>query len=372
MQDSATILQVLFDISLWIVLGLSYRRAYNSPYTINKGARIICYLLILLFCLSPFWSGDYFHYNESFEKIRHGGFSHWEPIYQTIALFVPSYFVFRLVVWGVALFLLQLAYKKSSPTIDLCVFIFCVCYLHMYSYARASAAMTFIVLGLSVLANSQYRSRILSIVLGFGIIGCSVFFHRSAAIGVAAAIASLFLVNANKKTIIILVLLSPVIVYTLQYSLGYFMTMDLDDETYITDRKRDNYMVGGSGNMFYMGGGLGAIIYNVLTRVPLYLSAILYVITVVKGQFNNFTIGERIMSSYAFSVIVLGLCFLIDFGYNTYVLHYRTLNYSMIANAVFLAAVRRHSYNKKLFNVIIYSTMFGAFYMLAYAAYRAI
>lgn len=372
MQEIATPLQLLFDIVLWLAVVLLLWPAYNPPHTITKTKRRIGYLLLLLFCLFPFWGGDYFHYKDEFYDVLNGGYPHVEPVYQWVMfnLSFESYLLFRLIIWGGALLLLLKAYSRSSSNFDECILLFAACYLPLFSYARVSLSISLIILGLSfVVSDRGYRS-IVSVFFGLTIIGCSEFFHRSAIIGIAAAIASLFLMNAKKGTIFLVIIILPLAVYLIGFALQYISDLDLDNDMFVSSQLINTYL--DSTKRGTIGGGLGEVLMILLARIPLYLSAILYLKLVINGSYSSFTIAERVLSSFAFCCILLGALFLIDFGFNTNVFHYRTLNLALPANAVFLAAVYKHNFNRVFCGVVLWTTVIGVLYSLSYSLYCAI
>lgn len=375
MQESASFIQVILDMALWISAVLLLKPCFKYPYLTNNTSRNISVLLVIVFCTYAFWGGDYFHYFEIYNEARHDfyGYFHLENVYRWIIDNVAfTYTIFRIIVWGGALLLLIATYRRSSPNSDLCLFYFVACYLCMFSYSRTSVSIALILLGLSFLANPKSKSKLWSTILCVAIIGSSVFFHRTAVIGIVAAVAALFLRNAGKKTLIVMIIVMPLIVVAMQYVLDYFMLMDLDEDAYVSARHRDRYMLSTSGRGRAVVGGIGERISAYLTRIPLYLSGVLFIHMLASGKFRLFSKTEKIISAFAFTTVLIALCFLIDLGYNTFTLHYRTLNFAMPANAVFLAAVHRLGFNNKILKFIFWLSVLGQFYNLAYSAYCAL
>ncbi|MBQ8704155.1 MAG: EpsG family protein [Bacteroidales bacterium] len=370
MQESASFFQVLFNIVLWLFIYVVLKPAYMAPYTLKPAKRRLGFVLILLFCLYPFWGGDYFHYKEIFLDFQKGaGLSGQEDIYDWIfRTFGYSYTFLRLSIWGIALLILFWAYKRTCQSIDLTLFFFGVCFLPTFSYARVSLAMSLILLGLTFIVNKGKLPKIISIVFGGGFILCSALFHKSAPIGIVMALASLFLINASKKKIVFIVLLIPLLVVALQNALNYFSIMELDADTFITDRARSTYFETDSSGST----GIGALIGTILQQGPSYLVAVLYLITAWSGRTSLFTVPERTISAYAFCITMLSLGFSLDLGYSLSVLQYRTLFFAFPANAVFLAAVHRNRIENRLFKFIFYSTIIGVGYQFIYSTYLAL
>lgn len=368
-QEKATFIQALFDVFLWILIFIRLYKNYKEPYKNYTKSSIIGEFLILVFCLFPFWGGDYFHYYEQMVEYNKGGYLLQEPVYGWLySTFSFSYTFLRLIIWGFALFFLFNAYKRISSFYGLTLFFFGTCYMHYFSYARVSLSMSMVILGLTLLVTSEGRRRLLYIIGGVLIMGLSLVFHKSAFIGVVAAITALLLLNANKRTILLVILLTPLFIIVMKTFIEIYLGFDFEGVGVITNQYRDRLETGG-GEIQDNSFGIGPFISVIFSRVPLYLSAIMYVVSVFSNDFKKFSIGERALSSFSFVTILIALVFLYDFGYDTSTIHYRILYWAMPANAVFLTAIQRLKRHSFLFKSVLYMTIIGAFYDLAYAAY---
>lgn len=370
-QESATFFQALLDLVLWILIIFTLRRSYNYPFYLSPLSKRIGIVLILIFCLYAFWGGDYFHYRQAFEEFNSFGYMNQERIYEWFyRKFSFSYTFFRLAIWGLALLILLYAYYRVSPSFDLTLFVFVACSLPIFSYARVSLSMSIIILGISFLVYPGKLSRFFSLIFGLVLLGISVAFHKSAPIGISMAIASLVMTNADRGRIFLIAFAVPLLVLVLQQAFDFFAVMDLDSESYITEHYRNRFIDAETNGRRVF--ALGPLLNEIITRLPMYLVAVLYIIIVWNGEFQSLTVGERAISSYAFCITLLAVLFSFDFGYSTRVLQYRTLYYALPANAVFLSAVRRCSICPKLFKTVFFLAMFGAFYQLLYATYCAL
>lgn len=372
MINTATFAQAFFNLLLWFLIYIVYSPAYGGNRGISKDRERIGYLLIFVFCLFPFWGGDYFHYREDYYDFLQGAYLSLEPIYKWIILNMScgSYTLFRIIIWGSALLLLINAYKKCSKDTSLILFVFGACYLPLFSYARVSLSISLILLGLAAIVTAKGRFRFISIVVGLSCIVCAEFFHRTAIIGILTGLSSFFLINARQKTIFLIVLFVPVVTIIMRYILEYAMSLDLGLNMFISSKHIETYLDGESRNI--LGSGWGERVGIIFTRGSLLLSALLYVRLVSNGKFTSLSSPERLYASYAFITILIGFLFLVDLGFNTYTLHYRTLNFAMPANAVFLAAVWRHKYHKKMTTFVLSTSMIGAIYSLIYSTYCSI
>ena len=370
-QESATFLEVLSNLIIWILVFLIFRKSYNSPFRVPTISRRIGIVLMLLFCLFAFWGGDYFHYKMAFNEYNLTGYINQEKVYEWFyRTFNFSYTALRFAIWGLALTALIWAYRRLSPAIDLTLFVFGTCFLPIFSYARASLAMSLILLGLSFIVNPGKLSRLFSLGIGFSLLGVSVFFHKSAPIGLSMAIASLFLIRADKAKLLLIALLAPLFVYILQQAFDVFAVMDLDSDTFITEQYRNRLL--DTQERQTGRAAIGPLLNNFITRFPVYFSAALYVMIVWNGRIKLLLDGERAIAAYAFCITLLSILFSLDLGIDTRVLQYRTLYFSMPAYAVFLSAVRRCNIKPKFSQFVIYFACFSGFYQLFYATYRTL
>ena len=114
----------------------------------------------ILFCLIPFWGGDYFHYMEIFPMLKQG----WnqlnvEEIYEFFARYSPDYHFFRFIIWGTAFWLVCKCIRILHLNFDLSIFFFTSLFLYKFSYARVSLCMAIMYLGLAVMSKNKLRCR---------------------------------------------------------------------------------------------------------------------------------------------------------------------------------------------------------------------
>lgn len=371
MKETATFLEIVFDLFLWSCIFISIKSIRRQPHYVKSGYFKLACLLCMAFCLFPFFGGDYFHYNDSYEQAKIGGYAHMEYIYVCfIQNWCYSYHMFRLGVWGLALFITVQAFKRFEVNSQLAFFFFAVIYLPWFSYARASLAMAFIVLGLSFIAKPIARWHSFSFILGICLMIISLAFHRTAPIGIVCALGSLFFKNPSRKTIVLLCILFPCAVFVLSYALNMFMNIELGYDDYITGRQRDDYLTGDAEGGLSM--GIGPYIMVFFARAPLFVVAVTYIYCAFKGIFKTFPKSIKVISSYAFLLILLAIAFSFDLGFNTYTLYYRTLIFAHIPSAIFLAQLCSSNCTPRLFKCIYYPSVFGILYTFIYTAYCAL
>lgn len=372
MQESASLFQMIFLLSVWILIFIIMKPSFYYPYKVVKQNRNVAIFLTLIFCLYPFWGGDYFHYKSMFFEYKAGEYIPLEYPYKWIMDHLPSsYVLFRFVVWGGALLILFRVYKTIALNYDLCLFFFMTMYLPWFSYARVSLAMSLLILGLTMMVSPNYGKYRRRKFIGLLILLASGFFHRSAFIGMIAAVGALFLLNLNKKRLFLILMSFPFLVLLMQFVINKFMLIDLDYDTFITVNHRNLYL--NNTDDIQAISGWGERISNFLTRTPLILIGYLYILTVYKGYYKSMPKTIRAISSYAFIIILIAIVFSFDLGYSTYVLYYRTLTFAMIPSAVFLSYIREQKIKlSKLNNIVYYMGILSAFYALLYTTYCTI
>ena len=208
--------QYFFDLVLYLFL------CFLSWKSINKSKPIIItWLLIVLFCVLSYFAGDWFHYQLSLPFIDK---DYSEPIYYYFAILTRrNYLLYRFVVWGLATSFVYLTCIRLGLSKNITAFVLIWFFLPTFCYARASLAMASYFLGMSYIWGPSKQSRRLSsFCIGIVLLFLSILFHRSFLPIVAAT--PLVLVKYNRKTIVLLILLFPLIIRVLRLILSQMAT----------------------------------------------------------------------------------------------------------------------------------------------------
>lgn len=178
-----------------IVFLFSYLfRNYRKDVTIT-------WVLILLFCLYAYWNTDYFSFRRDF-FITLADFR--DPFYYYLGLVsFESYTLFRLLVWGGALWLYKKSLKRFHISLNFAVFVFAIFYLLTFSVGRISLGIAMYFYGISVLLN-PYQNKFSSYFKGVLFIVCSYWGHRAMALPIV--LTPIILVKPTKKYVGILVI----------------------------------------------------------------------------------------------------------------------------------------------------------------------
>ena len=185
----------------FIILIVIYWKRYTSEYGDSTQSKWFEWLF-LLYCIFAFDGGDFYNY---YLLIREDSLEHMEPIYHIIVHAVNNnYILFRLIVWGGALFFFKKAIKRFNLDYNRSLFFLFAVFISVFDYARASLAMSIFFYGLSlVLLPGSNKLR--SFILGLLFMISSVFFHNSMIIALAASL--LLLVPVNGFTVVLIIIL---------------------------------------------------------------------------------------------------------------------------------------------------------------------
>lgn len=366
-MENLTPIQALFNLLLWVIIMLVLRPALTPPHRLSNTRRWWGILLILIFCLFPFWGGDYFHYLEIFNDMKQGYDSSIESFYKWLIINVTNRYVgFRLIVWGIALLLLFSAYKRCEQAFDLSLFYFAALYLPWFSYARASLAMACVIFGATLLTDTTQKANFLSILLGLFIIGSSIFFHKSAILGILTIGVAYILKDLKKSGILLLFFLLPLAFYIISYLLNLYvgLAIEPDSEYLFSEGKIDYYLMSEKGPS-----GPGLIISNILNQTPNLLILIVFLIMVFNDDITELNNREKLISTYAVCIILIAISLKFIKTFYTDTLFYRTLYYAYPANAVLLMSIKSRNKVTRWNKIIFLIGIIGSAYALMYSVY---
>ena len=194
-----------------VVFNFSACTNLNIPYNYSSGKRLLFLFGVAVFAITCFINGDFYHYQE---MVHSYDFSEWasnhgEPVYGYIIQLVNrNYLLFRIVVWGGALFLVSKLVSQLGLEDYKVVFYLLSSYILTFSYARATLAFSIYYLGVVFCVAPNNRS-LLKRVIGIALILISYSFHHSLII--AIAITPIIFIPFNKRTILLVFILIPII-----------------------------------------------------------------------------------------------------------------------------------------------------------------
>lgn len=331
--------------------------AYFSPYMVTKSKRFFSLSLFFIFCVYAMYDADYFHYSEA---LNHSDWSllHFEDVYYPIMTFcIGNYTLFRIIIWGCALFFVYKSITYFHLPIDLTLLCFIIICASKFAYGRISLAQSICILGLSVIFASN-PTRKIHILLGIAIIYLSTFFHTSMLYGICMLIVSFIFRDMGKKHIVILLCLYPVAILYFQMLGGnYIMSyLDSDDNTtsvvqYYLESDFRGYE------------GLTMIIQSIFERVPVFLLAILVCIGRWKNEHLYWPPYIKILSNMVVFIVLTSSLFSFETNVNTYTLFYRFFNFSLLPSMIVLSYLIVNQYHCRYVNFVFKFSLVGTLYI---------
>lgn len=231
---------VIIDLILFNILAFSPLfkiKITNSLVAISKTNNYTNYCLlicgILIYSVCDRTGGDYFHYREIVDSIYSKNYwgTHLELPYVFLANHIGfSYELWRLIVWGAALYFYLKIIEEFKFYKFLSIWIFILIGLTDFSIVRSSLAITILIYG-TILIKKKHN-----LILGFIFIIISFFLHKSIIILIPYLI--LLKITINKKTLIIIIFSLGLIKYLISNHTGLLLLlMDNDNNSadYLTD-----------------------------------------------------------------------------------------------------------------------------------------
>ncbi|MCR5850751.1 MAG: hypothetical protein K6G92_08585 [Bacteroidaceae bacterium] len=301
-----------------------------------------------------------------------------------------NYFLFRIIVWGTAQFLLWDTFKRISVGSHLALAIFVSIWMIWFSYGRVSLAMALAFWGLTIYYKS-HRIPLLPKIIGICAIAASFYFHKSAIFLIIVSLLAIMTSKVNKTTFIICLIVFPILAQMLND--GFIDTIMLT----MTNRAEDlnSYL---EKAQYYMesderGYGFGPLIGLFLEKLPYYLITVLGLIAVFRdssnADFNEETENPELaeydeeqapfipedIKAYIrvlFFIILFSSLFLFSNSINTQVIYDRFIKFSFIPTTIVLAYLfeKPHYVNYAWWTYCI--ALFGTCYQMTYMLYCSI
>lgn len=179
----------------------------SHKHALKIKERRISWLLLLLFCLFAFWDIDYFGLYDMFTGYTIRGNKFVDFLYPWLAqISFGSYTLFRLYIWGTAVFLFYKTAKLLGLNRNLTIYVMIMNFMLLFSYARASLGMAFYFYGIIYFAVSKNRHKLLYLLICLFMAFCS---HRSMLILIG--LTPLFFLKLTRNRVILFILFFVVI-----------------------------------------------------------------------------------------------------------------------------------------------------------------
>lgn len=271
---------------------------------------------ILLFCLFDKTTGDYFHYQSIVREYLEttNPQNHLEyPYHIIIELTSANYFLFRLIVWGGALFIWNHILKILSLQNTLSLTIFILFFLFSFSCVRMSLGLVIFYLGF-ILFWKKFRTNIVVMFAGIMCMIVSSFFHK--ALFILLLLFPFTFIRLNKSLLIAMIVLFP---FLLQFINTYvielfFLDVKLDGLDYLSGEKVEL--------------GLAMKLYNLLLMMSLIIIIVMFIWNyVVKASCQLPLHFQRLLYMVIFLFYITLLTSCLNIGDNTLFARIRDMLY---------------------------------------------
>lgn len=342
-----------FGLLTTIRYNLADRGVWLQP---NRKATFFMVTTIFIMTITCFVDHDYYSYwdlvvNDQMDLTT---FSLEDPYFYIIETVHNNYFLFRLLIWGCALFF----FCKASNILNLSLahtsFVLGACFMITFAYARASLAMAMVFFGY-ILFFQNIRKKFWPCLLGIAIFISGFYFHRSIVLAMVMILIMPFL-KFKKSWIFFYIILIPIFFLAVRYYYNYLLlNSEILDEDTANKLIRYNEADHGRPNLL----GIIANILNYgrfyvpigLAIYALYLKNKVYLVPIIFRNLLKISVGITFVAS----------CFLF-FELDTSVFVYRFLYMAMIP----LCFIIVEMYKKKVWTrgQYIFSILFGIIYSL--------
>lgn len=364
-----TPLLVFSNILVLCYLYITLKPALNYPFELSNKRIFTTKAVLLLFCLFSFWGTDWYGYLSYFESVKQGWGEHVpvENIYIWLMEELPSYLMFRIVVWGGALLFLFKMINNLRLNKGQFLFFFCCISLIWFSYARVSLAMAIMFCGVSFLLKNRenHGNNTINFLFGIFLIVGSFYFHKSSVIGIVAIGFALLLRRLGSKRGIRLMILSfPIFLFAFQSIFSSLFEELIADDTSILNE----YAVAGAGHLDAQKGvqGIGIIIQRFLEWTPSYLTV--YICYKALSDKIEMPQGIILMMYSLCSIVFVSSLFAFDLGLNTSILYIRMMRFAQIPFCICITYLYENGlYLKQVrtaYSLGILSCVYATTYML--------
>ncbi len=336
---------------------------YLSKNPKNRNSRNI---LLLLFVIFPFWAGDFYHTLFDFPRLQKGVAGHYEEVYVWIIQNVPNYYIFRFVVWGGGLLLLNYTFKLLKSNKNLFWQSFIICGLIWYSYARVSLAMAMIYCGVAILYASD-RKTIRDFILGYILIFGAFFFHKSAIFGIGIVCAAIYLKNVRLQILLIFLFVFALCFIISKNIFSEFLALDVAGYENLgkSIQSAQQYLATKDDATR----GIAAIILKFCEVTPYLLTSYMILRNLSTTKHNVPTI-YKIMMLITILISTSYIVLSFNLGVNTETLAGRFLRFGFIPMSIVLVYFRINNFYPKYTKLIFNVALVSAVGHLTYAIYN--
>lgn len=347
---------LFFIGSFYLIVIIVFWKTNIANIDKSKKSQPLLVLLMLFHLIYAFEGGDYFHYYEGVttNMLSDGQ----EPIYHWLARVAGNnYVIWRLIVWGGALFIYMQTSKRFGFDQYKIAFLLYVMYFTLFDYARASLGMAIYFFGLSFWCKPLKNKRMLSYaVLAPIIMFGSTFFHSSMYLACAASI--FVFMPINKKIIVIAVLFLGLSSTLLNTVFTNIVGMIISSDSSFFTEKVEEYSL--------QQAEFGGSKFEELRRYIEYATFFIPMLSITFHIFRKKTIGCQqiaIIRLYKVTMAIMLISVSMLIVSTSIILFYRILYISMLGVVLLFYYFRReHIISKTFFNIVVILCLLQVFF----------
>lgn len=376
-KEATPLLTFIELIAVVTVIVLS-RAACRFPFKIPRNKELVSWFLLLFCMVFAFYGGDFYHWVDDINEMRgtantlkymQGELMQIEWPYYYIGYFVNYDFILsRIVIWGTAFILFSITAKRLEVNFQTFIYCFAVFALSKASYGRVALAWAIGYYGYSFIVKPPQNtfSKYGSIIIGCIVIAISTIFHKSALL--LPLTMGLSLISFKKWTIILLAIGFPIAVLFANSDLLPFLQLATQEESDLVNvNTTQYYLEGGADNIV----GIGMQVNNFIEFTTYYLVLVLVVLAIWKGDYKSWPFHIQKYANIVILTISIASVFLFTKGFNTYVIFYRFLFFSVFPIAILMTYVVNREKKKFVRLTYIFATI-STLYMMLYSFYNTL
>lgn len=228
---------VIWDICFFLAVA-GYLRSHPRYRLISNPrdsqVKYILFFLFFMYTMFTFFGGDNKRYVEFVVSAYKDEV--FETFYNKLAgIVTPSVFLWKFFVYVPALYFVHKAIKNFKVNSYVTYLAFILFAMPSYGSTRAILAYSLFVYAASVLENKGW----IKIPLTYLLVICCFFFHNSMAIPIGLFLLTPFF-KLNKKMLLLSIVLIPVLVGMVSFSIEYLLESDMLVDTYVGTKMESN------------------------------------------------------------------------------------------------------------------------------------
>ena len=295
-----------------------------------------------------------------------------EPVYIWLYNHSHSYVLFRMIIWGSAIWLLLRTFRRLQVNMDVAIAFFSMASLIWFSYARVSLSFALMFFGLALISTKS--KTLFSNIFGLLLVWASFYFHKSAPFGMAIVLFSLVISIVRSKYVPVLLLLFVIVaisIYTQNIGGLFESFTEVDNESLSNYASAGSYYVGdneGSRLSLFAAAGLLRVI-EVLVFV---LDAILSMMLIMRYGDKEMPYSIRCFTLSVLLIFVTSA--VIGIASNEFLgtVHIRLLRFCIIPAIVVFTYSYQNGYFRKFCSFLFYFCCLSSFAHVLYSWYCTI